>query len=306
MARTKELILKKYAQGTFASFPTEEEEVTQKERKGFREGTKGLSGARMISISRIKPDSNQPRKSHDEKNLERLAASIKEYGLLQPITVEYIDHQDCFKIINGERRFEAAKQAQLSEVPCIVKDIDQRLRLIHQLTENIQRQDLPTLEEAEAIQTLIRNRSVEHPGYSQREAARELGLPKSYINEMLTLLKLPQDIKKSIRTSDTPPKSLLLLLVRQGDEKNIKEFYKQVKERRLTVREVKTRLEKSKTRRGRPRYYQYTFEAPQKDFVLKIKFRKTKVEQCEIINALSRVVHSLEQEILQRQTRGVY
>jgi len=71
----------------------------------------------------------------------------------------------------------------------MVKDIDQRLRLIYQLVENVQRQDLPTLEEAEAIQTLIHNQRIENPHYSQREAARELGLPKSYVNEMLTLLK---------------------------------------------------------------------------------------------------------------------
>ena len=296
MVKTKDHSLRKFVQGTFASLPTPTEEAPEKERKGIREGTKGLSGARMIDISRIKPDSNQPRKSSNEKTLKRLAASIRKYGLLQPITVEYVDHEDYFKIINGERRFKAAKQAQLSEIPCIVKDIDQRLRLIHQLVENVQRQDLPTLEEAEAIQTLIHNRRIENPHYSQREAARELGLPKSYVNEMLTLLKLPQDIKRSVRTSDTVPKSLLLLLMRQGDEKNIREFYRKIKEGKLTVREVKTRLKKSKSRRGRPRYYQYTFQAPEKDFTLRIKFKKVKVDQSEIINALSRALRSLRQE----------
>ena len=297
MAKTKELILREFAQGTFASFPTEEEEAAQEERKGIREGTKGLSGARMIDIARIKPDSNQPRKSHNEKTLKELAASIRQHGLLQPITVEYVDHLDYFKIINGERRFKAAKQAQLSEIPCIVKDIDQRLRLIHQLVENVQRQDLPTLEEAEAIHTLIHNRRIENPHYSQREAARELGLPRSYVNEMLTLLRLPQDVKMSVRTSDTVPKSLLLLVMRQGDEKDIREFYRKTKEGKLTVREAKTRLKKSKSRRGRRRYYEYTFQAPEKDFTLRIKFRKVKVDQSGITNALSRVLRSLKQEL---------
>lgn len=297
MAKTKEFILRKYAQSTFASFPTETELFAKKERRGFREGTKGLSGARMIDISRIKPDSDQPRRSHDEKTLGELAASIRKWGLLQPITVEYMEQEDCFKIINGERRYEAAKQAQLSQIPCIVKDIDRLLRLIHQLTENIQRQDLPPLEEAEAIQTLIRNRKLENPQYSQREAARELGLPKSYVNEMLTLLKLPQDIKDSVRTSDPVPKSLLLLLMRQGDAEKIRALYREIKEGRLTVREAKTHLRKSKTKRGRPKYYQYIFQAPEKDFTLKIKFNKAKVDQFEIINALSRVLRSLRQEI---------
>ena len=99
----KGTILKKLAKETFASLPTETEEIIKEERKGIREGTKGLSGARVIDISRIKPDPDQPRKSFDQKALNELAESIKEHGLLQPITVEYVDHQDYFNIINGER-----------------------------------------------------------------------------------------------------------------------------------------------------------------------------------------------------------
>ena len=296
MANKKEAVLRQFAHDTLASLPGQKEEAVEKERKGLKEGTKGLSGARMIDILRIKPDPNQPRKSRGEKTLKRLAASIRKHGLLQPITVEYVDHHDYFKIINGERRYEAAKQAQLSEIPCIIKDIDQRVRLIHQLTENVQRQDLPALEEAEAIQTLIDNRRMEDPNYSQRDAAKELGLPKSYVNEMLTLLKLPQDIKGNVQRSDTVSKSLLLLLMRQGDEKNIREFYRELKEGRLTVREAKTHLKKSKTKRGRLKYYEYTFQAPEKDFTLKIKFKKAKVAQSEIINALSRVLRRLREE----------
>ncbi|KKM25610.1 hypothetical protein LCGC14_1593260 [marine sediment metagenome] len=223
----------------------------------------------------------------------QLAASIKEYGLIQPINVEYIESQDYFRVINGQRRYEAAKLAGILEIPCIIKNINKHLRLIHQLIENIQRDDLPALEEAEAIQTLVRNRRIENPHYSQREASRELGLPKTYGNEMLTLLKLPEDIKRDVRTSDAFPKSLLLLLIRQGNEKNIREFYKQIKERKLTVREVKTTLKKSKNRRGRPGYYQYIFQAPEKQFTLTIKFKEARVDQSEIFNALSQALHSL-------------
>ena len=296
MTRKKEFILRKCARDTFASLPVEAEEVIEKRRGGIREGTKGLSGARVIDIYRIKPDPNQPRKRRHDKTLNELAASIREHGLLQPITVEYVDHGDYFEIINGERRYEAAKLAGLSELPCIIKDIDRRVRLTHQLIENIQRQDLPALEEAEAIQTLIDNQRMENPGYSQRAAAKELGLPKTYVNEMISLLKLPKDIKRSVRTSDAFPKSLLLLLVRQGDEKNIREFCQQLREGKLTVRGVKTKLRKSKPTRGRPQYYQYQFRAPEKDFILKIRFRKTRVDRSEIINVLSQVLRSLKQD----------
>ncbi|GAI31127.1 unnamed protein product [marine sediment metagenome] len=249
MTKKKEIILRKFAKGTFDSLSIQEEEIIKKERKGIREGTKGLSGARIIEISRIKLDPEQPRKSLNQKRLNELAESIKKHGLLQPISVEYIEYEDCFKIINGERRYKAAKLSGLQELPCIIKNIDRHTRLIHQLIENIQRQDLPPLEEAESIQVLINKKRMDNPNYSQREASRELGLPKSYVNEMLSLLKLPQDIKESVRTSDTVPKSLLLLLLRQSDEKNIREFYRQIKEGNLTVREAKMKLKKSKDKK---------------------------------------------------------
>ena len=293
MARKKETLLRKFALDTFASFPDQVEE-TENERKGIREETKGLHGARVISVSRIKHDSSQPRKSFDKQRLRHLAASIKDYGLIHPINVEYIESQDYFRIINGQRRYQAAKLAGILEIPCIITNIDKRLKLIHQLIENIQREDLPPLEEAEAIQALVRNRRLENPHYSQREASRELGLPKTYINEMLTLLKLPKDILKDVRTSDAFPKSLLLLLVRQGNRENIREFYRQVKERKLTVRELKTTLQKSKNGRGRPAYYEHIFHAPEKQFSLIIKFKKVRVGRSEIFDALSQALHSLQ------------
>jgi len=293
MAKKKENILRKFAKDTFTSLPIQEEEVIKEERKGIREGTKGLSGARSIDISRIKSDPDQPRKSLNQKSLNELAESIKKHGLLQPITVEYIEREDCFKIINGERRYKAAELAGIQELPCIIKYIDKYTRLINQLIENIQRQDLSPLEEAESIQTLVNKRRIENPNYSQREASRELGLPKSYVNEMLSLLKLPQDIKESVRTSDTVPKSLLLLLLRQSDEKNIREFYRQIKEGKLTVREAKIKLKRSKVKKGRPKYYEYKFESPGREFILKIKFRKLEVERSEITNAIHQVLNSL-------------
>ena len=293
MAEKKENLLRQLAKDTFASLPEQEFESIVKQRKGIREGTKGISGARIINIDRIKHDPDQPRKSLDKKTLSELSNSIKTLGILQPITVEYIEEEDYFKIISGERRYRASQKAGLKEMPCIIKNIDNHTRLIHQLIENIQRQNLPPLEEAESIQTLINKRKIENPNYSQREASRELGLPKSYVNEMVSLLKLPEDIKESVRTSDTIPKSLLLLLLRQSNKINIREFYRQIKEGNLTVREAKTELTKSKDKKGRPKYYEYKFKSPKNEFVLKIKFKKSEVEQSEIINAIHQVLNNL-------------
>jgi len=293
MAKKKENLLRQLAKDTFTSLPEQEFESIIKQRKGIREGTKGISGARIINIDRIKHDPDQPRKSLDKKTLSELSNSIKTLGILQPITVEYIEEEDYFKIISGERRYRASQKAGLKEMPCIIKNIDNHTRLIHQLIENIQRQNLPPLEEAESIQTLINKRKIENPNYSQREASRELGLPKSYVNEMVSLLKLPEDIKESVRTSDTIPKSLLLLLLRQSNKINIREFYRQIKEGNLTVREAKTELTKSKDKKGRPKCYEYKFKSPKNEFVLKIKFKKSEVEQSEITDAIYQVLNSL-------------
>ncbi|MEA1939896.1 MAG: ParB/RepB/Spo0J family partition protein, partial [Candidatus Caldatribacteriota bacterium] len=251
MAKKKENLLRQLAKDTFTSLPEQETKTKTKQRKGIREGTKGISGARVISIDRIKGDPNQPRKTLDKKTLSDLANSIKTHGILQPIVVEYIEEEDYFKIINGERRYRASQKAGLKEIPCIIRNTNTHLRLVHQLIENIQRQDLPPLEEAESIQTLISERKIDNPNYSQREASRELGLPKSYVNEILALLKLPEDIKESVRISDTVPKSLLLLLLRQSDKNNIRGFYRQIKEGKLTAQEVKTKIKRSKSKKGK-------------------------------------------------------
>jgi len=295
MPETKELILRRLAQDTFGSLHVHRKaSLIDKERKGFREGTRGLAGARMIEISRLRPDPDQPRKRYHPKSLKSLVASISKYGLLQPVTVEYEEDRDSFKIITGHRRFEAARQAQLSEIPCIVKDTDSHIRLIHQLTENIQRRDLGALEEAEAIHTLIRNRRIHQPRYSQREAARELGLPKTYVNELLSLLKLPDDLKKTVRVSDAVPKSLLLLLARQGDGDKIRSLYDQMREGGATVRDLKARIRRSNPGKGRPPHYRYTFSPPDGSFVLTVKFKRTRVATSEVRVALSRVLEALD------------
>jgi len=145
MAKKKENLLRQFAKDSFDPI-TEEKETVDKQKKGIREGTKGISGARIIDLERIKSDPDQPRKTWDKKKLNELAVSIEKHGVLQPITVEYIEEEDYFKVINGERRYRASKIAGLEEIPCIIRNIDQKIKLIHQLIENIQRQDLPPIE----------------------------------------------------------------------------------------------------------------------------------------------------------------
>jgi ParB family chromosome partitioning protein len=134
-------------QSLLAEEPATATEMTKAEY----EGTSRLKEARNIPIDKIRPDPNQPRTTFDAGALAELAGSIRENGILQPITVEYVAEEDYFKIITGERRFRAAQQAGLTHIPCIVRTVEPQKRLVHQLIENIQREDLSPIDKARGL-----------------------------------------------------------------------------------------------------------------------------------------------------------
>jgi len=115
-------------------------------------GTRRIKNAKWIPIDKICPDPEQPRKSFPEETLHELAQSIKEHGIRQPIVVEYVENDDCFQIVHGERRYRAAKLAVVQELPCIVQNKTARLHCFAlQLVENIQREDLSPIDKARAL-----------------------------------------------------------------------------------------------------------------------------------------------------------
>jgi ParB/RepB/Spo0J family partition protein len=140
-----------------------------------------------VAIDHVEPDPAQPRKTFDAADLENLAASIRENGLLQPIVVYRVDGSDRYRIIAGERRYRAAMLAGRASVPCLemAPDFDRALIDQFQLVENIQRADLHPVEAAEAIEAYMA-----HHGLSQREAARRLGKPLAFIAELLAIRKV--------------------------------------------------------------------------------------------------------------------
>ena len=142
---------------------------------------------------RIRPNPWQPRRTFDEEKLAALAASIRENGLLQPITVT-LSPQGEVTLVAGERRLRAAKMAGLFEVPCIVMDVDMEKSGIITLIENLQRRELDFVEEAEGIRQLIRLF-----GLSQEQTARRLGLSQSAVANKLRLLRLPEDVLARLR-----------------------------------------------------------------------------------------------------------
>ena len=149
----------------------------------------------LLPIEKIEPRADQPRKRFDPEALEMLAESIRTYGLIQPITVRPLD-SGFYQIIAGERRWRAARMAGLSEVPCIIMELDLEEASFIALVENLQRNDLDFLEEARGIAQLIRLF-----GLSQEECARRLGKSQSAVANKLRLLRLPEDVLNAMRNA---------------------------------------------------------------------------------------------------------
>ncbi|MDJ1257314.1 MAG: ParB/RepB/Spo0J family partition protein [Candidatus Midichloria sp.] len=145
-----------------------------------------------LPVNNIEANSEQPRKAINHKELEELAESVSKHGILQPILVRR-GPGDKFQIIAGERRWRAAKLANFSTIPAIIKDNDEKTLFEISIIENIQREDLKPLEEAEAYSRLIENF-----GYTQENLSSRLGKSRVHVTNMLRLLKLPQEIKKMI------------------------------------------------------------------------------------------------------------
>lgn len=154
-------------------------------KQGSEEGQKALG------LDSLVPGKYQPRSNFDDEKLQELAESIKRNGIIQPIIVRPVKNKiNTYEIIAGERRWRAAKMAGLSEAPVIIRDIADRDVMELALVENIQRQDLSPLEEAEGYQRLIREFS-----YTQEELAGTVGKSRSHIANLMRLLALPDEIK---------------------------------------------------------------------------------------------------------------
>lgn len=158
-----------------------------KRRPSVRRG-----GIIYLSVEDIEPSPVQPRKTFDDGDINELSQSIAEYGILNPLTVRL---RDCrYELVAGERRLRAAKLAGLSEVPCILLDVGLEDASLIALIENLQRRDLDFIEEANGLKQLI-----ELFGMSQEEAARRLGKSQSAVANKLRLLKLPPDVRETLR-----------------------------------------------------------------------------------------------------------
>ncbi|MHC1723403.1 MAG: ParB/RepB/Spo0J family partition protein [Aminipila sp.] len=141
-----------------------------------------------LDINEIKPNVNQPRKRFDDEKIDELATSIETYGVIQPIVLRKSDVG--YEIIAGERRWRAARKANLKKVPCILKELTEEENMVISIIENMQREDLNPIEEAEALQQMI-----ERFGLSQEQVSKSVGKSRPYITNALRLLKLPFEVR---------------------------------------------------------------------------------------------------------------
>lgn len=153
----------------------------------------GTEEVEELSLEDILPNPYQPRKNFDDKSLKELSDSIKENGVFQPIIVR--KSLDGYEIIAGERRFRASKLAKKSTIPAIIRDFDEAQMMEVAVLENLQREDLSPLEEAQAYEMLQKNL-----GLTQEEVSKRMGKSRPYIANYLRLLTLPKKAKKTFAT----------------------------------------------------------------------------------------------------------
>jgi ParB family chromosome partitioning protein len=243
----------------------------------------GMPIGRMVPIALVDPNPDQPR--HAMGDLSELMASIAEKGVIEPIVVR--QRGGRFQIVAGERRYQAAIQVGLKELPVVIRDVDDTEMLELALIENLQRKDLTPFEESEALASLA-----ERCEYTHEELARRLGKSRTAITETLSLQKMPEAVKHVCRLADISSKSLLLQIVRQPSEEKMLALVQRIASQGSATRE-QVRAETARPGRGRPKAFMFQFKPTSKAFNLRLRFKKHHVSRDEIIDALESILHEL-------------
>ncbi|HEX7314901.1 MAG TPA: ParB/RepB/Spo0J family partition protein [Pyrinomonadaceae bacterium] len=190
-----------------------------------------------IDIDLIEPNNFQPRTTFDEERLEQLAQSIRANGIIQPLLVRRLSGEK-YQLVAGERRWRAAQRAGLLKVPCVVKEIPEDKMLELALIENIQRQELNAIEEAQAYKRLI-----ETLGLTQEMVAQRVGRDRTFITNYLRLLRLPEDIQRMVEAEQLSMGHARALL--GVDEPDIqRKMAKEVSEKGLSVRQIERAIKR--------------------------------------------------------------
>lgn len=185
---------------------------------------------KKIAIEKISPNPYQPRRYFDPERLAELAASIKEHGVLQPLIVRRAGER--YELVAGERRWRAAQQAGLTEVPAVVRELDEATMMKIALVENLQREDLNPLEEAQAYHRLMQEFHL-----TQEEVAQAVGKSRSAVANALRLLMLPAPIQESLARGEITAGHARAILAVEGEAAQV-EAWRRILQGKLTVRQA--------------------------------------------------------------------
>ena len=252
--------------------------------------SRGEPIGRRVPIEQLDPNPNQPRQRMGD--LSELMASISTKGIIEPLIVR--QRGDRYQIIAGERRYQAAVQVGVVEVPVVIREGDDGEVIEIALIENLQRKDLTPFEESEALHALA-----ERFQYTHEEIARRLGKSRSTVTEAISLHAIPDRVKHLCRLADITSKSVLLEIARQGDEGRMVALVERITRggsvtREAVRRTAATQKAKAVTRRSA---FVYRYAAPNKSFSLRLAFRKSQVPRDQLIETLEGILQRLRGEL---------
>ena len=210
----------------------------------YQTDDENIKNSTHIAIELISPNKNQPRNFFSKEGMQELIESIKENGIIQPLTIRDLNN-GTYELVSGERRFRAAKKLKFSTVPVYIIEVnsdDDMLKLA--LIENIQRQNLSSIEEAEGY-AMLKGKF----GFSESEISKQVGKNRSTIANKLRLIKLPPDLKNALRIKDvdfTEGHARSILSLRES--KKMKNLFRIIKKNKLSVRETEKLVKNKKTK----------------------------------------------------------
>lgn len=244
----------------------------------------GAPVGRIVPIDLLDPNPTQPRQVMGD--LSDLMASVSEKGIIEPLVVRNLGGR--YQIIAGERRYHAAVQVGLREVPVVVREASDVEVMELALVENLQRKDLTPFEEAEALQQLAQKCN-----YTHEDMARKLGKSRTAITESLSLNQMPVEVRNLCRLADINAKSTLLQIVRQSDPAKMMALVERLVDQGTVTRKDARAATTKPAETGRPKAFVFAFKPPTKAFNLRLSFRKSTVDKNEIIDALQNIIKEL-------------
>lgn len=250
------------------------------------------SVGRMVPLSIVEPDPNQPRSAMGD--LSELVRSVRDKGVLEPILVRSIQGEkgssgEVLRIISGERRYRAAQEAGLSKVPVIEMEVTEQEALEIALIENLQRKDLTPFEEAEGYKALA-----DQHGYTHEQIAEAVSKSRTVVTESLSLLQMPPKVRDIAQALKIHSKSVLLEVLKADSPEEMRFLLEAVDKQGLSRDDLRRRFRndrKAPTRRKKP--YVFKFRAPDKSYNLSLSFRQSEVEPTDLITALEEIIQQL-------------